>query len=194
MSSFNSIQQIKDYVDRHGGLQLTNRFNVSFFNVPSYNGTIEIQAQQVDMAPRTLNFAQDNLNGFGFGRFVPRSQQLMAGGNGVLITFPVTNDNYILNFFNDWFNYFFASKLNSNNDVRDPFVLPFYDNAIKDVRMVINILDPNGNVNSSITYYEVFPVETQPVMMTMLKYDSYMTYSVLFGFRDYLHNFTNTQL
>jgi hypothetical protein len=192
MSSFNSIQQIKDYVDRHGGLQLTNRFNVSFFNVPSYTGVIEIQAQQVDMAPINLNFTQDNLNGFGFGRFVPRSQQLMAGGNGVLVTFPVTNDNYILNFFNNWFNYFFSSAKNIPSDARQPFVLPFYDQSIKNVSMVINILDPNGNVNSRITYFEVFPVETQPLMMTMLKNDSYMTYSVLFGFRDYIHTFFNT--
>ena len=189
----NSIQNIKDYVNNHNGLQLSNRFTVSFQNVPSLTSNIDIFAQQIDMGPRSLNFVQDNLNGYGFGRFVPRSQQLMAGGNGVLITFPVTNDNYILQFFNNWFNYFYTSSLNSSvSGSRKVFQLPYYDEAVRRTTMTVYILDPNGNQNSFIEFKEVFPVETQPIMMTMLKNDSYMTYSVLFGYRDYLHTFNVT--
>jgi|694.fasta_scaffold117445_3 hypothetical protein len=190
----NSIQTIKQYFTDRGGLQLSNRFQVSFRNIPTFvtdtvgGPNYVFQAQQIDIGPRALNFVQDNLAGYGYGRFVPRSQQLMAGGNGILITFPVTNDNSILEVFNVWFDYFFSNNVIEGRKV---YMLPYYDRSIKNVEMQIDILDPNGKINSSMNFTEVFPVETQPIFMTMLKNDSYMTYTVLFGYRDFIHNFPN---
>jgi hypothetical protein len=54
--------------------------------------------------------------------------------------------------------------------------------------MDISILDPNGNPNLTITLSEVFPVETQPFVLSMKAENSYLTYPVVFGYRDYQYN------
>ena len=180
----NSIQTIKDYFDRHQGIQLSNRFLVKFFNVPSFNGIPEIQAQSLEMAPRTILNIKDNLQGYGQGRYVPRYQELLA--QGIIITFPVTNDNFILDFFNRWFNYFYSSKFNSNR----PFVLPYYDDAVAKTQMEVHLLDPNGNINTRMIFTEVFPVETLPYQLSMRTENSYLSYSVTFGFRDLVYRVT----
>lgn len=180
----NSIQTIKDYFDRHNGLQLSNRFLVKFFNVPSFTGVPEIQAQSLEMAPRTILNIKDNLQGYGQGRYVPRYQDFLP--QGIIITFPVTNDNFILNFFNQWFNYFYSSRLNSNRG----FVLPYYDDAVADAQMEIHVLDPNGVINTRMIFTEVFPVETLPYQLSMRTENNYLSYSVTFGFRDLVYRNT----
>jgi hypothetical protein len=134
-----------------------------------------------------MYFVQDSLSGYGNGRLVPRSQHILASGsNGIVATFAVTNDNYILDFFNRWFNYFYSSF--QNNPSR-PFILPYYGDAVAPVTIKLSLLDPNGNKNSETTFYEVFPVETQPLFMSMMKADTYMRYVVTFGFRDFTMDF-----
>ena len=181
MPTVNSIQTIKDYFNRQNGVQLTNRFTVSIFNSPV--GGTEIQAQSVDIGPRAIATIQDNLYGYGGGRFLPRHQQLIAGGFGVVISFPVTNDNYILKYFNDWFN---TIHSDSNN-----FILPYYESAIKPTVMSVGILDPNGNPNSTMLFTEVFPVETQPLSFSMKESLPYQLYTVVFGYRSLIHTFEN---
>jgi hypothetical protein len=66
--------------------------------------------------------------------------------------------------------------------------LPFYDDAVLPVFMDISILDPNGNPNLTITLSEVFPVETQPFLLSMKTENTYLTYPVVFGYRDYQYN------
>jgi len=192
MPNPNAIQTIKDYFDRHNGLQLSNRFIVNFYNLPSNvwnaNG-VEIQAEQVILGPRSIFTIQDGLMGFGGGRFVPRSQNLLSAGYGAQIVFPVTNDNYILNFFNRWFNNFYPGPRSSTNGLRNAFILPYYDDAVYNVVMEVQMLDPNGNPNNVTSFYEVFPIECQPLELNMATSDKYLRYTVLFGFRDYYQNF-----
>lgn len=186
-NSTNSIETIKNYFDRHEGLQLSNRFNVQFFNVPSFQGTPEIQALSLEMSPRTILNVKDGLQGYGQGRLVPRYQEFLA--QGIIITFPVTNDNYIFNFFNNWFNYFYSSRYaNTNANYQRGFILPYYSDAVLNTSMQIQLLDPNGNINTRMTFTEVFPVESLPFQLAMRSENSYMTYSVTFGFRDVRYN------
>jgi len=188
----NSIQTIKDYFAGHGGLQLSNRFVVNFYNVPSYttSGVVQgIHAQEVVFPPREISTVADQLQGYGPGRYVPRYQNILA--KGVLINFPVTNDSFIMDFFNRWFNYFYASTLTGVSDGRN-FTLPYYDEAVKPVRMEVSILDPNGNINNNVVFTEVFPVETQPFNLSMKTENSYVIYPVVFGFRDCYYQISTT--
>lgn len=188
----NSVQTIKDYFTAHNGLQLQNRFYMSFFNVPSYSGgnsnIPDIHAQEVSIAPRNLETVADGLQGYGVGRFVPRNQKLLSDNSGLLVTFPLTNDSFIIDFFNRWFNYFYASSFAAgiaNN--RRTYVLPFYDDAVRSTRIELRIMNPNGNVNTNVIFTEVFPIEAQPLVFTMRNESSYATYTVAFGYRDYAY-------
>jgi hypothetical protein len=51
--------------------------------------------------------------------------------------------------------------------------------------MNIEILNPNGGTNNTLTFFEVFPVETQPIEMSMAFVDKYLKYAVTFGFREF---------
>lgn len=186
----NSVQTIKDYFTAHNGLQLQNRFYVRLFNVPSFSGgnvnVPDIHAQEVSIAPRNLETVADQLQGYGVGRFVPRNQKLLSDNSGLLITFPLTNDMFILDFFNRWFNYFYASRFAAGiaNNGRN-FILPFYDDAVRSTNLQLSILNPNGLINANVIFTEVFPIEAQPLVFTMRNESSYATYTVAFGYRDY---------
>jgi hypothetical protein len=187
MPNFNTIQTIKNYFDNHNGVQLTNRFIVNFYNLPAdvWSGNLELTAEALTIGPRSISTIQDGLMGFGGGRYVPRSQMPFSGPYGAAISFPVTNDNYILNFFNRWFNKFYAGPVNSNN----PFIVPYYDDSVRNVRMEVQVLDPNGNPNSIITFHEVFPIESYPLEFNMASTDKYLRYAIYVGFRDTYYNF-----
>ena len=194
----NSIQTIKNYVTRHNGLQLKNRFMVDFYNVPSYNvsDVEDIHASLVSLPPRAINSITDFLHGYGKGRAVPIAQDLLIESatkvGGLLISFPVTNDSFILDFFNRWFNYFYSSKFANPNSDRDQFTLPYYDDAVKNTRMVVRLLDPNGNVNLNMIFTEVFPAETQPIDLSMAGGSNvFIEYPVVFGYRDLAYQVIN---
>lgn len=193
-TNLNTIQTIKNYVQKHNGLQLPNRFDVTFYNLPAniWKGALEVQAQVVTLSPRSISTIQDNLIGYGGGRFVPRSQNILPGP-GVMVTFPITNDNHIIKLFNNWFNAFYAGPRTSNNWLT-PFVVQFYDNIVLNTRMVIRTLNPNGQPNNIMTFYEVFPVEVQPIEMAMIKPDTFLTMTVIFGFREYVQEFPNQNI
>jgi hypothetical protein len=197
MATTNAIQTIKDYFARNGGLQLTNRFTVDFYNIPSYGNGNEpvanqtIHAQEVILPPRVLETVADQLQGYGPGRFVPRNQRLLAA-SGVMMTFPVTNNSFVLDFFNRWFNYFYSSKLANNNSSQNrDYILPYYDDAVKNASMIVRVLDPNGNINNNIVFTEIFPIETQPVVFSMKTENTYLTYQVVIGFRDFYYQIFN---
>jgi len=183
----NSIDSIKNYFANHGGLQLANRFSVSF-NLPASLGLGDslkvLPAEFISLGPRSINTIQDGLQGYGNGRFVPRSQNQLSGGNGIIIVFPISNDNVVLDAFNKWFNTFYTGPRNAIS-TRNAYVLPYYYDVISPVVMTINILDPNGNVNSRFEFFETFPVETQPIELSMAFTDKYLRYAVTFGFREF---------
>jgi len=176
----NSITNIKDYFSRHGGLQRSNRYQVYFENLPrgiGLGGPTDVQALNVTIGARALDAVADNLTGFGSGRAVPRSQKFVGG---VFIAFPVTNDNHILKLFNNWFNTIYSGFRQGGN-----FTTGFYDDLVKNTNMIVDILDPNGNVNTKIRFYEVYPLETQPMEFTMMKNNEYSIMQVLMNYRDF---------
>lgn len=183
-NSNNSIIGIKDFFSRHRGLQRNNRFSMSFLNLPRKIPQIEnfdLNPLSVTMSGRAIDGVADNLAGYGLGRTVPRSQKFPEG---VMLNFAITNDHQITYFFNEWFNAIYAGG-RQKGDYTKPFQLSYYDDIIYDTQMNINYLDPNGNINATYEFYEVYPVECLPQELSMLKNDLYSVYSVLMIFRDF---------
>jgi hypothetical protein len=190
----NSILSIKDFFDRHNGLQRSNRFTLSFSNLPASLPTIsnnDLNPLAITIGARAIDGVADGLAGYGPGRTIPRSQKFPQG---ILLTFPVTNDNFITLFFNSWFNLIYSggrqspkasSTNNARNATRFPYQVQFYDDIIAQTQMKISLLDPNGNPNVSYNFFEVYPVECLPIELNMLKSNDYSTYTVLMLFRDF---------
>lgn len=188
MTDTNAIATVKDFFDRHGGVQRSNRFSVKFNNLPSGLPDVnpnDFKVESVTMAARAIDSIADNLAGYGSGRSVPRSQRFVPG---VLVTFPVTNDTFILDFMNSWFNRIYAGgRLINNNDFsfRNPFQLEYYDNIVFNCSMEVNLLDLNGNLNRKYTFYEVYPIENIPVDLNMAEPNTILKYQVLFNYREF---------
>jgi len=184
MANTNSIINIKDFFDRHNGLQRSNRFSLSFNNLPSYlqvPDNTEINPINVTIGARAIDGVADGLAGYGPGRTVPRSQKFPEG---VLITFPVTNDHFITKFFDNWFNTIYSGGRQRGN-LTSAFQVAFYDDIISNTQMQISMLDLNGEPNVTFTFYEIYPVESLPIPLSMLKNNEYTTYTVLMLFRDF---------
>jgi hypothetical protein len=180
----NSILTIKDFFDRHNGLQRSNRFSLSFINLPSSLPQIppqDFNPLAVTIGARAIDGIADGLAGYGPGRTIPRSQKFPQG---VLMTFPVTNDHMITEFFDTWFNAIYAGG-RQRGDLATAFQLAFYDDLIAQTQMKVSLLDPNGNPNATYTFYEIYPIECLPVDLNMMKTNEYTTYTVLMMFRDF---------
>lgn len=182
--STNSILTIKDFFERHDGLQRTNRFSISFNNLPSAINDVppeDFKCATVAMGSRAIDGVADNLAGYGPGRIVPRYQKFVGG---VFLVFPVTNDNFIVSFFNRWFNLMHSGGRISGN-YSQPYLTNFYDDVVYNTSMNVNLLDPNGNVNKRFTFYEVYPVENLPFEISMMKPNEFLTYQVLMNYREF---------
>jgi len=183
-NSNNSIIGIKDFFSRHRGLQRSNRFSMSFLNLPRKIPQLEnfdLNPLSIAVSGRAIDGVADNLAGYGLGRTVPRSQKFPEG---VMLNFPITNDHQITYFFNEWFNAIYAGG-RQKGDYTKPFQLSYYDDIIYNTQMNINLLDPNGNINATYEFYEVYPVECLPMELSMLKNDLYSVYAVLMMYRDF---------
>lgn len=182
----NSILSIKNYFTTHNGLQRNNRFKISFENsipLPGVDSTNGLFANSVTFGTRAIDSVADHLCGYGKGRIIPRTQKF---GEGVMVTFPVTNDVHILKYFDAWFNYI-SSGGRARGGAGNPttnFVTEYYENSVYNVNMNIELLNPNGNVNATFKFFEVFPLENLPMLMDMSKNNEYLNYSVLFNFRE----------
>jgi hypothetical protein len=181
----NSITAIKDFFDRHKGLQRPNRFSMSFNGLPpALSGLVpanDFQPIGVMIGARAIDSVADNLAGYGLGRSVPRSQKFPQG---VMLTFAVTNDHFITDFYDTWFNLIYSGG-RQRGTYKTPFQLSYYDDIIAKTQMKINILDPNGNINRIYTFFEIYPIECLPIELSMMKTNDYMTYQVLMMFRDF---------
>jgi hypothetical protein len=183
MANSNSIINIKDFFDRHKGLQRSNRFSMSLSlpeTLPQISND-DLQPLAVTIGSRAIDGIADNLAGYGLGRTVPRSQKFPQG---VLLTFAVTNDNFITDFFDTWFNTIYSGG-RQKGYYGAPFQLSYYDDIILDASMNINLLDLNGNINRTFTFYEIYPIETLPIVLDMIDANKYSTYQVLINFRDF---------
>lgn len=185
MSSFqNSILEVKQFFDRHKGLQRNNRYSVHFNSIPFPYGDInpnDFHVIAASMGSRAIDSLADNLAGYGPGRLVPRSQKFVGG---VLLNFAVTNDNFIIDFFNNWFNRIYAGG-RIRGTTNTPFQLAYYDSMVQNTQMQIKLLDPNGGVNKTFTFYEVFPLENIPIELNMLRPNEYLVYQVLLNYREF---------
>lgn len=182
----NSILAIKDFFDRHNGLQRSNRFSLSFLNLPRSLPQLndnDINPIAVTIGARAIDSVADGLAGYGGGRTIPRSQKFPQG---ILLSFPVTNDNFIPLFFDKWFNAIYSGG-RQRGGFRNAFQLEYYDNIVANTSMKLSLLDPNGNPNTTYTFYEIFPLETLTTELNMLKTNDYLTYSVLINFRDFVY-------
>lgn len=181
----NSITNIKEYFTRHNGLQRVNRYSISFENIPiSISGASlqddDFQPLNVTIGARALDAVADNLSGYGPGRAVPRAQKFIGG---VFLAFPLTNDLHIMKMFDAWFNRIHAGYKQGRN-----FTVDYYDATIKNCNMTVKLLDPNGNANMSIKFFEVYPLETQPIEFTMLENNKYAIYQVLMNYREFVYS------
>jgi hypothetical protein len=180
----NSIVNIKNYFDRHKGLQRNNRYSLSFAGLPTTLPQLpedDIQAFAVSMGARAIDSIADNLAGYGSGRAVPRSQRFVPG---VMLTFAITNDNFITDFFNNWFNLIYSGgRIKESLD--SPFQLSFYNDIIYNSQLKVKLLDPNGNVNRVYTFFEIYPLEAIPVELNMIETNKYMIYQVLLNYREF---------
>lgn len=175
----NSINNIKQFFDRHQGLQRPNRFSIEFNGLPPEVSEIapnsELELIAAVMGVRSIDVMFDNLSGYGFGRSVPRSTKFPGG---VMLTFPVTGDNFILRFFQNWFNSLFPESLDGRQ-------VAYYDNVVRPATMKINVLDLNGNKKSIFTFYEVYPLETLPLEFKMADNNTFLTHTVMMNFRNF---------
>lgn len=183
MANTNSIINIKNFFDLHGGLQRSNRFSMSLRLPPALPQVLDsdLYPIAVTIGARAIDGIADNLAGYGLGRTVPRSQKFPQG---VLVTFPITNDNFISDFFNSWFNAIYSGG-RQRGAINVPYQLSYYDDIILNAEMDINLLDLNGNINRTFTFYEIFPIESLPIELNMIDANKYSTYQVLINFRDY---------
>jgi len=180
----NTIFEIKNFISRHKGLQRDNRYSVSFLNLPASLGSPpedDFKVIAVASGARAVDGISDNLMGYGSGRIVPRSQKFVGG---ILLTFPVTNDNFILDFFNKWFNTIYSGGRIAGN-YSMPYMVNYYDSVVSPVQMKLKLLDPNGNVNRICTFYEVYPLECLPYEFSMANQNSFLKYQVLLNYREY---------
>jgi len=183
----NSITFIKDFFDRHNGLQRSNRFSLSFINLPDAirpPDNTEINPISVTIGARAIDGVADSLAGYGGGRTVPRSQKFPQG---ILMSFPITNDHFITTFFDRWFNALYSGGRQRGN-LQQAFQVGFYDDLISNTQMKLTLLDLNGEPNATFTFFEIYPVETMPIVLSMLENNEYSVYSVLILFRDFNFN------
>jgi len=181
----NSINDIKSFFDRHNGLQRNNRFSVSFPSLPQALNkppAEDFQTLAVAMGARSIDVIADNLIGYGPGRYVPRYQKFVGG---VMLNIPVTNDNFIIDFFNQWFNLIYAGGRVKGNET-NPYQLSYYNDIIYPSQMHIRLLDPNGNVNRIFKFYEVYPLESLPLELYMEKTNDYLIYKVMMNYREFV--------
>jgi hypothetical protein len=178
----NSIFEIKNFFGRHLGLQRDNRYSIIFENLPPEVPVLpeqDLYSITSAAGARGIDAIADNLAGYGPGRIVPRSQKFVGG---VLLTFPITNDNFIVDFFNKWFNSIYSGGRNANNK---PYLVQYYDTHVYNVKMRLKILDPNGNINKTLLFHEVFPVECMPFEFNMAQANEYLKYQVLMNYREF---------
>lgn len=190
----NSITNIKDYFTRHNGLQRSNRYRIRFTGIPQFGGADvgsvenEYYANTVVIGPRAIDCVSDNLTSYGSGRVIPRYQKFASG---IFLVFPVTNDSHLLKFFNNWFNYLHSgsrSAYGGSGALGVPYFTNYYDSAVLNSTMNVDLLDPNGNVNSSFTFFEIMPIETMPIKFSMVENNQFTTYEVLMNYKEFTFN------
>jgi len=178
----NNIDTIKNFLNTRGGIQRSNRYKIQISR-PSLEGianasNVVVYPSEVTFGARATNYIYDGLQGYNYGRAVPNSTKYVGG---IVMTFLVTGDLFILNYFNDWFDAMYQKNNNS-------FFVPWYTDTVQPANVILTYLDLNGNAsntanNQSVwTFEEVYPVECMPIQLTA-KADSPLLYQAVLNYR-----------
>lgn len=189
----NSIETIKTYIQSNGGLQRPNRYRIQFLNLSepvaglfNGNGITERSffSNSAIFGARATDVVYDALSGYGFGRMVPKSTRYIGG---LVLTLPVTGNQWVLRFINRWFDLLYG---NSDVDAfrSNTFTVPYYDDVVRNCRMRISLLDMNGDEvpGGNYVFTEVYPIEVMPIELNMANVDKFLTTQVVFNFRNYI--------
>jgi len=184
----NSIETIKSYISDNAGLQRPNRYKVEFLSLPeglnNFNASDNniFVCNSVAFGARATDVVYDALSGYGFGRMVPKSTRYIGG---VMMTVPVTGNQWVLQFMNDWFDLLYGAGNNPNTP--NTFTVAYYDVAVRPVNMKISLLDDNGDpvVGGSYIFTEVYPIEQMPLNLDMSIVDKYLVHQIIFNYRSY---------
>jgi hypothetical protein len=182
----NNIDNLKNYLDVRGGLQRSNRYSVKIFrpNLRDLPGGavsssyVNLYPSEISFGARATNYIYDSLQGYNYGRSVPNSTKYVGG---IVMSFFVTGDLFVLNYFNDWFDALYNRKDNS-------FFVPWYTETVQPANLQLTYLDLNGNQTTSgnkqslWNFEEVYPVEAMPIVLSA-KADSPVIYQVVLNYR-----------
>lgn len=179
----NNIDTLKNFLNSRGGLQRANRYEVKIYRPELKDGLIPssfttVYPSEISFGARATNYIYDGLQGYNYGRAVPNSTKFVGG---IVMTFYVTGDLFILNYFNDWFDAMYQRT-------RNTFFVPWYTDTVQPANLQLTYLDLNGNQavtpnNQSLwTFEEVYPVEALPIQLSA-KADSPILYQVVMNYR-----------
>jgi len=180
----NSINHIKDLINNAGGLQRSNRYNVSFY-APSEQVVNTFPAQKVIFGGRQIVTNADRQPGPDMGRMIPINIGYGKDDASLLITFIVEQNWQTYKRIETWMN----SLVNdgSNPDLGFygfSFARPYNDFA-RPGWVSVECLDMNGNTKATFFFREAFPIKVQPIDMRADITDQFLTFDVLFNFRTY---------
>ena len=184
----NSIETIKTYLTDNGGLQRPNRYKVQFLTPPpgvvSFNASDNNSffANNVAFGARATDVTYDALSGYGFGRMVPKATRYIGG---VMMTVPVTGNQWVLQYMNDWFDSLYGKG--NNQFTPNSFSVPYYDDFVRPVTMKVSLLDNNGDpvIGGAYIFNEVYPIEQMPINLDMSIVDKFLTLQIIFNYRNY---------
>lgn len=189
----NSIEQIKTYVQANSGLQRPNRYKIQFLNLSDPvsglfdgNGIVESTffSNSAVFGGRATDVVYDALSGYGFGRMVPKSTRYIGG---LVLTLPVTGNQWVLRFINRWFDLLYGNSA-VNAFSTNTFTVPYYDDIVRSCRLKLSLLDMNGDEvpGGGYVFTEVYPIEAIPIELNMANIDKFLTTQVVFNFRNYV--------
>ena len=193
MSSLNTnqLETIKNFISTNGGIQRANRYEVKFKfppiisvnDVASNTDNLFVTAypSAVSFGGRAINYVYDNLQGYNYGRAVPNSSKYVGG---VVLTFLVTGNLFIMNKFYDWMDYLYGKKVIGQSNAY--YTTGYYQDAVQNCFMQLDFLNLNGlnaTGKSRWIFKEIYPVECTPIELSA-KTDTPLLFQVVLNYRE----------
>lgn len=187
----NQLETIKNFISNNGGIQRANRYQVQFKFPPilaSYdpgsntdNLFVTAYPSAVSFGGRAINYVYDNLQGYNYGRAVPNSSKYVGG---VVLSFVVTGNLFIMNKFYDWMDYLYGKKVIGQSNAY--YTTAYYADAVQPAFMQLDFLNLNGlNAigKSRWVFKEIYPVECTPMELSA-KADTPLLFQVVLNYRE----------
>lgn len=191
----NQLETIKNFISNNGGIQRANRYQVQIKFPQLPVGVVEQAGAQsgqdnlfvtaypsaVSFGGRAINYVYDNLQGYNYGRAVPNSSKYVGG---VVLTFLVTGNLFIMNKFYDWMDYLYGKR--SVGQSNSYYTTSYYQDSVQPAMMQLDFLNLNGlNAigKSRWTFKEIYPVECTPMELSA-KADTPLLFQVVLNYRE----------